>query len=148
MKTTPAEKASAGVTRWAAHVLLGLVALVAVLGPIWEGRRRGAEAPAREYLAAVERGDLEAALATLAPDARQVGRERVERQLGNGYRVEGLVLGAPSIADRLLGRPRPPSWVHVAAEIRPAVGERWKSSSTAALIQQDGRWYLAAPLFA
>jgi predicted dehydrogenase len=88
------------------------------------------------------------ALAELAPDGRETGRERVARQLGNHYQIESLVLGAPSLADRLLGRPRPAAWAVVAAEIRPAVGERWKSSSTADLVERDGRWYLAGPLFA
>ncbi|MDP8921717.1 MAG: hypothetical protein M3O34_02440, partial [Chloroflexota bacterium] len=100
------------------------------------------------YLAAVERGDLEAALAQLVPDAREAQREPVALQLGNRYRVESLVLGAPSVADRLLGRPRPSAWAVVAAEITPVVGDRWKSSSTADLVELDGRWYLARPLFA
>jgi hypothetical protein len=129
-------------------LLLSLTGLVALIGPALEARRRAPEVPVRAYLAAVERADVDAALATLAPGARDASRERVERQLGNAYRVEGLVLGAPSFADRLLGRPRPPAWVHVAAEIAPAVGERWKSSSTATLVELDGSWYLAGPLFA
>ena len=131
-----------------AWTLLAIAALVAVAGPLWEARGRGPEATVRAYLTAVERGDLDGALAQLAPDAREAARERVAQQLGNRYRVGSLVLGAPSVADRLLGRPRPPTWAVVAAEVTPAVGERWTSSSTAALVEQDGRWYLARPLFA
>lgn len=129
-------------------MLLIIAALVAVVGPAWESRRRAPEGVARAYLAAVERGDLDGALAELAPDAREAQRERVALQLGNSYRVESLVLGAPSVADRLLGRPGPPAWVVMAAEITPAVGAGWRSSSTAAFVEQDGRWYLARPLFA
>jgi hypothetical protein len=145
MKRIPDEPTVARLATW---LLLGLAGLAAVAGPAWEARGRERETPVRAYLAAVERGDLDAALAALAPDAREASRERVERQLGNGYRIEQLVLGAPSVADRFLGRPRPPAWVHVAAEIAPVVGGRWKSSSTAALVEAEGHWYLAAPLFA
>ena len=134
--------------RRVAWMLLAVAALVAVVGPVWESRGRAPEATVRAYLAAVERGDLDAALAQLAPDAREEEREQVARQLGNRYRVETLVLGAPSVADRLLGRPGPAAWAVVAAEVTPAVGSRWRSSSTAALVEQDGRWYLARPLFA
>ena len=131
-----------------ALVLLIASAGVAVAGPAWESRRRAPKATVHAYLDAVERRDLDGALAQLAPDGREAQREQVARQLGNRYRVESLVLGAPSLADRLLGRPRPPVWAVVAAEITPAVGERWTSSSTAELVERDGRWYLARPLFA
>jgi len=133
---------------YVALFLFGCAAVVALVGPLWEGRRRGPEAPVRAYLAAVERGDLDAALAELAPPARAAERERVANQLGNRYRVESLVLGAPSLADRALGRAGPPAWAIVAAEITPIVGAPWKSSSRAELIELDGRWYLAEPLFA
>lgn len=131
-----------------ALMLLAIAGAVAVVGPAWESRRRAPEAVARAYLAAVERGDVDSALAELAPDARAARREDVVRQLGNRYRVQSLVLGAPSVVDRLLGRPRPAAWAVVAAEIAPVVGERWQSSSTADFIERDGRWYLARPLFA
>ncbi len=134
--------------RWWAWTLLALAALVAAVGPAWESRQRAPEATVRAYLAAVERGDLDAALAELAPDIREDVREGVALQLGNRYRVESLVLGAPSVVNRLLGRPRAAAWAVVAAEITPAVGQRWKSSSTADLVERDGRWYLARPLFA
>ena len=131
-----------------AIVLVTVSAIVAVVGPVWEARRRAPEAVARAYLAAVERGDLDGALAQFAPDAREAQREGVARQLGNRYRVQSLVLGAPSVIDRLVGRPRPAAWAVVAAEIAPVVGERWQSSSTADFVERDGRWYLLRPLFA
>ncbi len=129
-------------------ILLGLCAFVSTAGPIWESRQRAPEQIVRAYLAAVERDDLDRALDQLAPERRDDARQRVDNQLGNRYRVESLVLGAPSVADRLLGRPRPSAWAVVAAEITPVVGDRWKSSSTADLVELDGRWYLARPLFA
>ena len=135
-------------TYYIALTLLAATALVALAGPAWESRRRAPEAVVRAYLDAVERRDLDAALAQLAPEARQEQREQVALQLGNRYRVESLVLGAPSVADRLLGRPGPAAWAVVAAEVTPAVGSRWRSSSTAELVELDGRWYLARPPFA
>ena len=135
-------------TYYIALLLLAASAVVAVAGPAWESRRRAPEAVVRAYLDAVERRDLDAALAQLAPDGRAAQRERVALQLGNRYRVESLVLGAPSVADRLLGRSRPPAWAVVAAVITPPVGDRWTSSSTAELVDHDGRWYLARPPFA
>ena len=138
---------SLDVRRWA-WVLLTVAAMIAAIGPLWESRRRGPEATVRAYLDAVERRDLDAALAQLAPDDREARREGVALQLGNRYRVESLVLGAPSVADRLLGRPDPPAWAVVAAEVTPASGGGWKSSSTAELVELDGRWYLVRPLFA
>jgi len=133
---------------YVAAVLLSACGLAALLGPLWEARQRAPEMTVRAYLAAVEHNDLDAALAQLAPDAREPERERVSIQLGNRYRVEALVLGAPSVAKRLLGRSDPPAWAVVAAEIMPVAGAAWKSSSTADLVQVDGRWYPAHPLFA
>jgi len=133
---------------YVAAALFGVTGLAAILGPLWDSRQRAPEATVRAYLAAVEQGDLDAALDRLAPVARAAERERVSRQLGNRYRVESLVLGAPSVADRLLDRSRPPAWTVVGAAITPVAAERWRSSSTADLVHIDGRWYLASPLFA
>ncbi len=129
-------------------VLLVIAAALAAIGPLWETRQRGPEGTARAFLVAVERGDLEAALVTLAPDARELARERVVLQLGNRYRIETLVLGSPSALDRLLARPLAPAWATLLAEVTTTTGERWKTTSTADLVQIDGAWYLTGPLFA
>jgi len=129
-------------------MFLVVAALVAVLGPLWETGQRGPEGTTRAYLAAVERGDLEGALATLAPEARESARERVALQLGNRYAIETLVLGRPSVVDRLLARPLPPAWATVLATVSTASGERWKSTSTTELVELGGTWYLTAPPFA
>lgn len=122
--------------------------ILAGLGPLWETRQRTPEGIARAYLAAVERGDLDRALATIAPDLREAFRERVQAQLGNRYTVETLVLGQPSVLDRVTGRALSPAWATLLAEVATVTGERWKSTSTAPLVERDGAWYLAAPLFA
>jgi hypothetical protein len=59
-----------------------------------------------------------------------------------------LVLGRPSVVDQLTGRERPPAWVTVLADVTSVTGERWRSTSSAPLVQRDGVWYLTRPLFA
>jgi hypothetical protein len=129
-------------------VLLVIAATVAAFGPVLEARQRAPEGTARAYLAAVEAGDLEGALATLAPAGREAARDRVTHQLGNRYRIEMLVLGSPSMLDRLLARPLPPAWATLLADVTTATGERWKTTSSADLVEIGGVWYLTSPLFA
>jgi hypothetical protein len=138
--------------------LLVLGMILAGLGPVWETAQRAPEGTARAYLVAVEQGDLDAALATIAPEFREAARERVLAQLGNRYRIETLVLGRPSSGDRLLGRPSsgdrllgrplPVAWVTLLAEVTTVTGERWRSTSTTPLVERHGNWYLTMPLFA
>ncbi len=128
--------------------LLSLCALAALLGPLWEARRRGPELSIRAYLAAVEREDLAAALETITPSARQALEERVANQLGNRYRVEVVALGSPSLVARALGASDTTAWATVLAVVEPRVGEPWKSTSVVELVRQDARWYLLEPPFA
>ena len=66
----------------------------------------------------------------------------------NRYAIVTLVLGRPSLLDRLTGRELPPAWVTVLADVTTVAGERWRSTSTAPLVERDGVWYLTRPLFA
>ena len=50
--------------------------------------------------------------------------------------------------DRLTGRESPAAWVTVLADVTNVVGERWRSTDTAPLVERDGVWYLTRPLFA
>ena len=128
--------------------LLAMAALVAVLGPVWEARQRAPEQTVRSYLAAVERGELEAALATMVPEAQTVLRERIENQLGSRYRVEVVALATPSLLARLGGAPATTAEATILAEVTPVVGERWKSTSVVDLVRRDGRWLLLEAPFA
>jgi hypothetical protein len=128
--------------------ILGIAASIAVIGPVLEARQRAPEGTAREYLRAVEAGDVEAALATIDPLQREAQRERVSWQARNRYAIITLVLGRPSGVDQLAARERPPAWVTILADVTTATGERWRSTSTAPLVQRDGVWYLTRPLFA
>ncbi|MBA2451318.1 MAG: hypothetical protein H0V51_25160 [Chloroflexi bacterium] len=130
------------VTQRLALGLLATAALVAVLGPVWEARQRAPEQTVRSYLAAVERGELEAALATLVPEAQAALRERIENQLGSRYRVEVVALATPSLLARVGGAPATTAEATILAEVTPVVGERWKSTSVVDLVERDGRWLL------
>ena len=131
-----------------ALAILAIAAAIAVIGPVLETRQRAPEGTAREYLRAVEAGDVEAALATIDPLEREAQRERVSWQARNRYAIVTLVLGRPSVVDQLAGRERPPAWVTVLADVTTVTGERWRSTSSAPLVQRDGVWYLTRPLFA
>jgi hypothetical protein len=129
-------------------LLLAVAATFSGVGPILETRQRAPEGTARAYLRAVEAGDLEAAMATLDPPQREALRERVAWQVDNRYAIVTLVLGRPSLLDRLTGHDLPPAWVTVLADVTTVAGERWRSTSTAPLVERDGVWYLTRPLFA
>ena len=131
-----------------ALLILVIAALVSGVGPVLETRLRAPEGIARAYLQAVEAGDLEAALATIDPRQREAQRERVAWQVRNRYAIVTLVLGRPSVVDRLAGRVLAPAWVTVLADVTTASGERWRSTSTVPLVEIDGVWYLSRPLFA
>jgi hypothetical protein len=131
-----------------ALTLLAVAGLAAFLGPPVETRQRAPEGIARAYLLAVEDGNVDAALATIDPARRDELREWVELQARNRYEIVTLVIGQPSVLDRLAGRDDPPVWVTVLADVTPISGGRWRSTSTAPLVQRDGIWYLTRPLFA
>jgi hypothetical protein len=131
-----------------ALLLLGLTAFASVVGPLVETRQRAPEGIARAYLRAVEQGDLEAALATIDPEQREAQRERVALQVRNRYELVTLVLGKPSLVDLTTRRDVAPAWVTVLADVTTVVGDRWRSTSTAPLVERDGVWYLTRPLFA
>jgi hypothetical protein len=128
--------------------MLVVAAVASGVGPVLETRLRAPEGTARAYLRAVEAGDLEGALATIDPLQRDAHRERVAWQVRNRYAIVTLVLGRPSVADRLAGHERAPAWVTVLADVTTVAGERWRSTSTAPLVERDGVWYLTRPLFA
>jgi hypothetical protein len=131
-----------------ALLLLGTAAIVAMVGPVVETRQRAPEGIARAYLRAVEVGDIEAALATIDPAQRDAQRERVEWQVRNRYAIVTLVLGRPSALEQMTGQASNPAWVTVLADVTTISGERWRSTSTAPLVERDGVWYLSRPLFA
>lgn len=131
-----------------ALTLFVVAGVVALLGPLLETRQRAPEGTARAYLRAIEQGDVDAALAVMEPSGREAVRERVALQRQNRYEIGTVALGRPSLVDRALGRQLPAAWVTVTAEVTTLAGERWRSTSTASLVELDGVWYLVGPLFA
>lgn len=128
--------------------LLILSGLVAGIGPAWEATQRAPEQSVRAYLTAVERDDVSAALALIAPEARRVLRERIETQLGNHYRVDLVALARPSLLARALGAPDTTAAATILAEVATPSGDRWKTTSVVRLTLHDDRWYLMEPPFA
>jgi hypothetical protein len=127
-------------------MLLALTGLIALLGPILEGRERSAERAVRDYLEAVQRGDVNAALESLAPSARSDWRIFVEHQSGDHFRVLGLSVQRAAVMSG------PPHWgaplsVNVTAEIFGKGGEHWRATSHVVGQPAGDRWYAQYPPF-
>jgi hypothetical protein len=73
---------------------------------LWEqfedarGRDASPENLVRAYFSALERGDLEAALAAIQPGARASSVSFVANALDNEYRVEGVAVRSQSLLER------------------------------------------------
>lgn len=128
--------------------LLAVGALLSVVGPIWEARRRGPETAVRAYLAAVERGEVDAALETISPERRAALAERVALQRTSTYQVAVLALGTPSVLARAGGADGAIARATLHAVVTNANGDRYPTTSTVDLVEHGGRWYLLEPPFA
>jgi hypothetical protein len=120
-------------------VLLLLVAL-AVLGVEASHRPAAAvEAGVRRYALAVSNGDMDAAMAEIAPEQRATWSDFVSNQLGNIYDVTGVAVRTGSI----LGRPTD---VTTDLDIDRAYPDQYYQASPRVPVEDvDGRWYLSAP---
>jgi hypothetical protein len=123
----------------------GLIALLAlaILGvEFWHRPSSAVEAGVRRYALAVSNGDLDAAMAEIAPEQRGNWDDFVRNQLGNVYDVTGVAVRASSI----LGRPTD---VTTDLDVNRAFPDQYYQASPREPVEQvDGRWYLAAPLLA
>jgi hypothetical protein len=135
---------------------LGLTLLAAAAGivviaaayDVWT-RDASPEALVRGYFAALERGDLDAALQAIEPSARPTSSVFVANMLNNVYRIEGVAVRQASILERLRGEPGDPREVTIFLAITQSVdGVHWEAGPRVPLINQDRRWYLARPPFA
>jgi hypothetical protein len=120
-------------------LLLGL----AILGvEVWDRPSAAVEAGVRRYAMAVSNGDLDAALAEIAPDQRAASSDFVRNQLGNIYDVTGVAVRATSI----LGQPTD---VTTDLDVNRAYPDQYYQAAPREPVEEvDGRWYLAAPLLA
>lgn len=109
-------------------------------------RASGPEATVLAYSAAVERGDLEAALSQLIPSARQTSASWVAWQMGNHYRIlESAVRSAP-LTDQLRGAAnRDQVVVVVNMEIEGKGNPAWRTVVEVPAQRVDGKWLLSRP---
>jgi hypothetical protein len=130
--------------------LLLLVASVAVVGVSGLSRGEAAvEASVRRYCVAVSQGDLEGALAEIAPAERDAWRGWLSSQLGNIYEVRGIGVRSSSVLDRLLGGAAGPREVTVVLDVnRGYADEFYQPTSRVAVEAVAGQWYLHQPLLA
>jgi hypothetical protein len=123
-------------------VLLAAVGAAIVAVQAWDRPETAVEASVRRYATAVSNSDFDAAMAEIAPSARPTWSDWVRSQLGNVYAVTGIAVRA----DSLLAAP---SEVTVDLDInRGYADEFYQASPRVAVAEEDGHWYLAAPLLA
>jgi hypothetical protein len=128
-------------------VVSGAIVVVAA-GQDLRARDSSVETLARGYFAALERGDLDAALSAIQPAARGPAAAFVANLLGNEYRVQGVAVREPSVFDRVRGVPAGPQEVTVFVDVTEAAsGARWQAGPRVPVVKEGGRPYLAkAPL--
>jgi len=127
---------------WLSAALLVLIAIAVVAVEAVDRPEAAVEASVRRYAAAVASGDLDAAMAEIAPSERSHWSDWVNGQLGNVYDVTGVAVHAPW----LFGSP---SDVTVDLDVNRAYPDEFYQASPRVAVQNaDGRWYLAAPLLA
>jgi hypothetical protein len=125
-------------------LLAGIVGVAAVAD--LRGRAASPEAVARGYFQALEAGDVAGALDRVDPSRREQWREFVENGVLNEYRIAGIAVRQPSLLARVQGEPSAPSDVTVFLDITQwTSGVRWQASPRTALVEREGRWYLARP---
>jgi hypothetical protein len=130
---------------WAFLAVMGLVVAMGA-GSDLVGRASSPETVVRRYLAALQTGDVDAALRAIAPNSREQWTPFVENGVGNEYRVVGVAVRQPSLLARIGGEPGAPTEATVFLDITQAVEDvRWQTVSRVPLVELGGRWYLNRP---
>jgi hypothetical protein len=127
--------------------LLAFIALSIVGVQVLDRADAAVEGSVQRYASAVSNGDLDAAMAEIAPDQRAVWTEWVRSQLGNVYDVRGIAVRSPSVLRRVThGVPGGPSEVTVVLDVNRDFPDDFFRPTTRVNVEQlDGRWYLAKP---
>jgi hypothetical protein len=131
--------------------LLLLATALGVAGVQVLGRdEAGVEASVRRYASAISNGDLEGAMAELAPPERARWQEWVRSQLRNVYDVRGIAVRSPSVLERVFARtPGGPFEVTVVMDVNREFPEDFYQPTTRVPVEDvGGRAYLSAPLLA
>jgi hypothetical protein len=119
-------------------VLLVAVGLAVVGSSVFSRPAIAVEGVVRRYAAALTSGDVDGALAEIAPEERDGSRAWLASQAGNVYEVRGIAVRA------VRGTP---SEVTVVLDVnRGYVDEYYQPTTTEPVEQVDGVWYLARPL--
>lgn len=127
-------------------VLLAVTGAAILAGLVLDRQSREVRALVRDYLGAVERQDLEAALGYLAPEARPRWHDFTANMLGNRFVLEGISVRAPSFLDRWLdGRPGLADQVTVFVHVNPETPDAWRAVTVLRVERRDGRWLLLEP---
>src|SRR3981081_178029 len=131
-------------------VLLALVALSVVSVQVLDRAEASVEASVRRYAVAISSGDLEGALAEIAPDQRANWPDWVRSQLGNVYDVRGIAGRSPAFLQRVTQRaPAGPFEVTAVLDVNRAYPEDFYQPTARVPVEEfDGRWYIAKPLLA
>jgi hypothetical protein len=128
-------------------LLLAALALAIVGVQVLDRPAAQVDGSVRRYAAAVASGDLDAAVAEIAPQERGRWQEWIAGQLGNIYDVRGVAVRAPSLLER--AGSRAPSEVTVMLDVDRGYPDEFYQPTTRVPVEQvDGRWYLVEPLLA
>jgi len=119
-------------------VLLVAVGLAVVGSSVFSRPSVAVESMVRRYAAALTSGDVDGALAEVAPEERDGSRVWLGSQVGNVYEVRGIAVRA------VRGTPYE---VTVVLDVnRGYADEYYQPTTTEPVEQVDGVWYLARPL--
>ena len=128
-------------------LILTITTVVALAGPVVEGRDRAAEQTVRAFLEASERREIESALGYLAPGEREAWRIFVQHQAGDQFRVLSIAVRRPPLLTRIDAW-RQATSVTIVAEIRGKGGEQWRDTTLVNVTLQNGLWLMETPPFA
>lgn len=132
----------AGGLMWLNAALVLLVAIAIVAVEAVDRPEAAIEASVRRYAAAVAEGDLDSAMAEIAPAERSRWRDWVNGQLGNVYDVTGVAVHAPRLFSS-------PTDVTVDLDVNRGFPDQFYQASPRVDVESsDGRFYLASPLLA
>ena len=131
-------------------VLLAVMALAIVGIQLLDRSGAAVEGSVRRYAMAVTNGDLDAAMAEIAPEQRAAWTDWVRVQLGNVYDIRGIAVRSPSVVQRVFnGLPGGAFEVTAIMDVnRDYPDDFYQPTALVNVEEVDGHWYLAAPLLA
>jgi hypothetical protein len=139
---------------WASTIanllLLAVVGGSVLLVQVSDRAAPAVQATVQRYTRAMAAQDEAAALAEIAPSRRAEWTDWVHQQAGNVYDVKGIGVREPSMVARLTQHvPGMPFEVSAVIDVNHDYPDEYYQATTqAAVVQEDGRWFLAEPLLA